>query len=165
MQDIKREFEHFIKTNRGEFTLSQHLDRLSDVNGNVEEVKNLMKRIQPLEAQNRAMKQMLKDMQKKVDTMENRVDNTENGLKNFSDQSCSILKVIPKNIKNLLNKLEQGRNQGTKDMKYDQGPCKRTREISKKIEVMDDREIHELRASPMNINILADQATDLLKIL
>lgn len=106
MQDIRREFEHLSKTNRGEKTLGQHLDRLSNVIGNVEEVKNLMKRVPPLEAKNRAIDQLVKDMQKKMEILENRVEGTENVLKELSDQSCSILKAMAENIKNFLDKLE-----------------------------------------------------------
>lgn len=41
-------------------------------------------------------------------------------------------------------------------MEEDQGPNKHTRENSKKIEVMDDKEIDKLRASTVNMNMLAD---------
>ena len=34
MQDLRREFDHLRKTNRGEKTLGQHIDRLLDVIGN-----------------------------------------------------------------------------------------------------------------------------------
>ena len=46
--------------------------------GNVEEVKNLMKRIPPLEAKNRSMEQVMKDLLKKMDGIGNRVDSMEN---------------------------------------------------------------------------------------
>ena len=52
------------KNNRGEMTLGQHLDKLLDVIGNAKEVKNLMKRVPPLEVKNRAMEKIVKDMQK-----------------------------------------------------------------------------------------------------
>ena len=88
----------------------------------------------------------------------------ENTMKKIVGQSCSILKATTENIKVLLDKLEWGRkDHGTKELKDDQGPNKRTRESSKKLWVMEDEEIDELRASTVNMNILADQATNLLK--
>ena len=50
-------------------------------------------------------------------------------------------------------------------MKDDHGPSENMRENLKKIEVMDDKEIDELRASTINMNILANQVVDLLKTL
>ncbi len=50
-------------------------------------------------------------------------------------------------------------------MKEDQGPNKCTRDNSKKIEVMEDKEIDKMKGSAMNMNILVDQAIDLLKTL
>ena len=38
---------------RGEHMLGQHIDRLSEVIGNAEEVKNLMKMVPPIETKNR----------------------------------------------------------------------------------------------------------------
>lgn len=38
---------------RGELTLGQHLDKLTEVIGNVEEVANMMKRVPPLEVKAR----------------------------------------------------------------------------------------------------------------
>lgn len=85
------------------------MDRLLEVIGNVEEVKNLMKRVPPLEAKNGAMDKMIKGMQKKMDVMGNIVNNTKNAVKKLAEKSCSILKTIMENFKNLLDKLEQGR--------------------------------------------------------
>ena len=62
MQDIRRDFEQLSKTSRGERTLVQHIDKLSEVISNVEEVKNLMKRVPPLEVKNKDNEQMLKEM-------------------------------------------------------------------------------------------------------
>ena len=69
------------------------------------------------------------------------------------------------NIKTLLDKLEHGRIQGFEDMKEDQGHSKCTRANLKKTKVMDEKEINELKASIVNMNILIDQAIDLLKAL
>ena len=46
---------HVSKTARGERTLSQHIDRLMDVVGSAEDIKNLMQKISQLEAKNRAI--------------------------------------------------------------------------------------------------------------
>lgn len=60
--------------------------------------------------------------------------------------------------------MEKGRkDHGNKDLRDDQGPSKCTRVGSKKSEAMDDKELDELRASIVKMNILADQAMDLLK--
>lgn len=50
-------------------------------------------------------------------------------------------------------------------MKEDHGPRKYIRGNLKKSKVMDDKEIDELRASTVNMNILADRAANLLKTL
>ncbi len=62
MHHIRRDFDQLSRTTKGERTLSQHLDRLSNVIGNAKEVNNLMKIFPPLEAKNKSMKQMMKDM-------------------------------------------------------------------------------------------------------
>ena len=42
MQDLRKEVVHASKIMRGERTLWQHIDRLMEVVGSVEDVKNLM---------------------------------------------------------------------------------------------------------------------------
>lgn len=164
MQTIKREFEQLSQSTRGELTLSQHLDKLSEVIGNAEEVKNLMMKVPPLESKNGEMDQLMKDMLKKMDVMENRIGGNENDIKKLADQSYSTLKTASENIKNLVDRLEQGKTQSSMDLKEDQGTRKRTRAFSKKNEV-EDKDMDELRASVVNINILANQAANLLKTL
>ena len=61
--------------------------------------------------------------------------------------------------------MEQGRIQGLKDLKEEQGPNKRTRANSKKTEAMEAKEMDDLKALMVKMNILADQAADVLKTL
>ena len=53
MQLLGKEMEQLSKTSRGEKTLGQHIDKLLEVIGNVEEVKNVMHKIPLLEAKQR----------------------------------------------------------------------------------------------------------------
>ena len=62
MQDLRRDFDHLNKTNQGELTLGQHLDKLMDVIGSAKEVTKIMKRVPPLEAKSRVMDQTTKDI-------------------------------------------------------------------------------------------------------
>lgn len=165
MQDIVREFDQLNKTTRGERTLGQHIDKLSEVIGNVEEVKNLMKHVPPPEAKNRALDQLITDFQKNIDGLDNRVVSMEKTIKKLANQNCSIMKTVVDNINTLLNKFEQVKGQGSKEVKDDQGPSKFTRANLKKIEGVKAKEMDDLKASAENMNILADQATDLLKTL
>lgn len=95
--------------------------------------------------------------------MGNRVEIMEKAIKKLADQKISKLKSVADNINTLLRKLDQGIIHGSRDRTEDQGPNKCTRENSKKTEMVKVREIKELKASIMNMNILADQTTDILK--
>lgn len=55
MQLIGKEVEQVSKLAKGEHTLGQHIDWLSEVIGNVEEVKNLMSKIPQIEANNKVL--------------------------------------------------------------------------------------------------------------
>ena len=52
---LNQEMEQLSKTNRGERTLGQHIDKLSKVIGNAKEVKNLMHKIPVTEAKIRVL--------------------------------------------------------------------------------------------------------------
>ena len=67
------------------------------------------------------------------------------------------------NINILLDKMEHGRVQGLKDLKEDHGPNKWNRANSKMTEIMKPKEMDDLKASTMNINILADQVANVVK--
>ena len=62
MKDLRREFDHLSNTSQRELTLSQHLDKLTEVIGNVEEVTNMMKRVPPLEMKSRDIDHLLRVM-------------------------------------------------------------------------------------------------------
>lgn len=64
MQVISKDFEQLNKMAKGENTLGQHIDKLYEVIGNAEEVKNLMKRVPSIETKNRNLEQVNKDIQK-----------------------------------------------------------------------------------------------------
>lgn len=119
MQDILREFNQLSRTARGERTLGQHIDRLSKVIGNAEEVNNLMKCVPPLEAKKKNLDQLNKDFQKKLDGLDNKVGNLEKMVKKLADHNCTILKIVADKFNTLLNKIKQGKGQGSKDMKED----------------------------------------------
>lgn len=133
--------------------------------GNAEGVKNLMKRVPPLKAKNRALDQLIKEFQKKIDGLDNKVVNMEKTVKKLTNQNRSILKTVADDINTLLNKFEQGKGQGSKEVKDDQGPSKHTRTNSKKTEGVEAKQMDDLKASAENMNILVDQAADLLKTL
>lgn len=124
-----------------------------------------MKRVPPLEANNRAIEQKIKDLQKRLDGMDNRVVNIEKMVKKLDDQSCSILKIVANKINTLLDKMKQGRIHGLNDLKEEHGPDKQTRDNSKKTELLEAKDMDDLKASVVNMNILTDQATDVLKTL
>ena len=55
MQPLGKDMEQLSKTSKGERTLGQHIDKLSEVIGNAKEVKNLMHKIPLMEAKQRVM--------------------------------------------------------------------------------------------------------------
>ncbi len=69
--------EKLSKTARGERTLGQHIDKLSEVIGNAEEVKNLMQMILVMEAKQRVMDKDICSIQGKVSNLETRLGNME----------------------------------------------------------------------------------------
>lgn len=105
MQDISRDFDQLSKTTKGERTLGQHIDRLSEVISNAEEVKNLMKCVPTIETKNRNLDQLSKDIQKIMDGLNARVSNMEKIVKKLADQNCIILKTMADNFNTLLNKM------------------------------------------------------------
>jgi len=52
---LNREMDQFSKISREEITLGQHIENLSEVIGNVEEVKKIMQKIPVMEAKQRVM--------------------------------------------------------------------------------------------------------------
>ena len=85
MQDISRDFDQLNRMVREERMLGQHIDKLFEVEGNVEEVKNLMKYVPPLEAKNRNLDHLGKDLQKRMDGLDTRVGNLEKMVKKLVD--------------------------------------------------------------------------------
>lgn len=165
MQVISKDFGQLNKTARGERTLGQHIDRLSEVIGNAEEVKNLMKRLPPIESKNRNLELVNKDIQKRIESPEARVSNMEKTIKNLGDKNCNILKTMADNFNTLLNKMDQARGLDFSVVNKDQGPSKHTRANSKKNAGGGVKKLEEMKATIENMNILADQAADLLKTL
>lgn len=82
--------------------------------------------------------------------------NIEKMVKKLANYNCSIMKTVTDNINTLLNKFEQGKGQGSKEVKDDQGPSKCTKANSKKIEGVEAKEMDDLEASTKNMNILSD---------
>ena len=56
----------------------------------------------------------------------------EKTVKKLANQNYSILKTMANNINTLMKKFEQGKGQGSKEVKDDQEPSKCTRANSKK---------------------------------
>ena len=63
------------KTTHGGRTLSQHIARLLDVVGSIEDIKNLMQKIPQLEATNRAIERDFNENQGKVSMLEYKIYN------------------------------------------------------------------------------------------
>ena len=91
------------------------------------------------------------------------IGSIESVLKKMADQSRVVLRATIYNIKILLENLERNRKgQGSTD-KEDQGPSKQTQANMKKVEESKEKELDELKALAANMNILVEQAVDLLK--
>ena len=69
--------EKVNKTTKGEHTLGQHIDKLLEVIGNANEVKNLMHKIPLLEAKQRVMDKEISSIQGKVSKLETKLGNLE----------------------------------------------------------------------------------------
>ena len=89
----------------------------------------------------------------------------EKMVKKLVNHNFSILKIVVDNINTLLNKFKQGKGQGSKEVKDDQGPSKCTKFNLKKTEGIETKEMDDLKASTKNMNTFANQATDVLKTL
>lgn len=72
---------HASKIAHGERTLGQHIDRLMEVVGSAEDVKNLMMKIPQLEAKNKALDKDIIANQGKVTMMEAKISNLEKLIK------------------------------------------------------------------------------------
>ena len=76
-----------------------------------------MKHVPPLEDKNKNLDQLCKDLQKRVDGLDTKVGNLEKMVKKLVDQNCTILKTVANNFNTMLNNIEQGKGQDSKDMK------------------------------------------------
>ena len=132
MQVICKDFEQISMMARGEHTLGQHIDRLLEVIGNVEEVKNLMKNVPMFEDKNIILEKANIDLKKWLKSLETRMDNIEKMIKKMVEQNSNILKTVADNVSSLLNKAEQDKGQDPPTIIDNQGPSKCTRAHSKK---------------------------------
>ena len=132
MQVICKDFEQISMMARGEHTLGQHIDRLLEVIGNVEEVKNLMKNVPMFEDKNIILEKANIDLKKWLKSLETRMDNIETMIKKMVEQNSNILKTVADNVSSLLNKAEQDKGQDPPTIIDNQGPSKCTRAHSKK---------------------------------
>lgn len=89
---LNKEMDHLIKMARGERTLGQHIDKLSEVIGNAEEVKNLMHKIPMMEAKQRVMDKDISSIQGKVTKFETKLSNMDKQLKHLGDNMTNFLK-------------------------------------------------------------------------
>ena len=87
--------EQVSKISRGECTLGQHIDRLLEVIGNVEEVKNIMHKIPQLDAKHRVLDKAINANQGKISKLEAKLGNLE-----------KLFKQMTNNVGNLLKKFE-----------------------------------------------------------
>lgn len=138
------------KTAHGEHTLSQHIGRLMEVVGSVEDVKKLMFKISQLEAKNRAMDRDFNVNQGKVTMMEAKIGNLE-----------KLIKKLVDNVGTLIKKLEMDKGQNSPQEADYQGPSKCTKAHSKKTDNMGKKD--EVKAVVDKMQILVDQVLDLIK--
>ena len=124
MQFIVKEVEQVSKLARGERTLGQHIDRLSEVIGHAKEFRDLMKKITQIEAKNRVLEKANSDNQKKVTRLEAKLNNIEKMIKQMVDNNSNSLKTMADNVSTLLKKLEQEKGQDTPSVVENQGPTK-----------------------------------------
>ena len=94
MQDLRKVVMHVSKTAGGERTLGQHIDRLLDVVGSAEDIKNLMQKILQLEATNRAIDRDFNENQGKVTMLEAKMCNLEKLIKQMADNVSTLLKKL-----------------------------------------------------------------------
>ena len=95
MQALWKNLGHVSQNAWGEPTLGQHIDRLSEVIGNEEEVKNLMQRISQLEARNKMLDKEFNANQGKILKLKAKMINLE-----------KLLNQIAENVSTLMKKLE-----------------------------------------------------------
>jgi len=107
------------------------------------DVKNLMQKILQLEAKNRAMDKYFNANQGKVMMMEAKMRKLE-----------KLIRKMVENVSTLFKKLEMDKGQDSPQAIDSQGPNKRTRDHSKKIE--DTGKKDKLKAVAENMQILAD---------
>ena len=150
MQLVGKEMDQLSKTSRGEQTLGQHIDKLSEVIGNAKEVKNLMQKIPLMEAKQRVMDKDICNIQGKVSKLETQLGNMEKQVKHLLDS-------VSKNGK----KVESVKGKDSPPTVASQGPCKRTRAHSKRIEETSKKDKENIAA--VNMQTLVNQAVDLIK--
>ena len=150
IQDVRRVVMHVSKTACGEHTLGQHIDRLMEVVWSAKDVKNIMQNISQLEAKNKAIDKDFNVNQGKVTMMKARMCNLEKLIKQMTD-----------NVSTLLKKLDTNKGQDSPQAIDSQGPNKHTRAHSKKIDDIGKKD--EVKAMAENMQILVDQALDLIK--
>ena len=86
--------------------MGQHIDQLSKVIGNAEEVKNLMKKVPMFEDKNKVLEKAKTDFQKRLESLEARMGNIEKMIKKMADHNSNILKTVVDNVSSLLKKVE-----------------------------------------------------------
>ena len=69
---------------RGECTLHQHIDRLSKVISNAEEVKKLMKKVPMFEDKNKVLEKAHTDFKKRLESLETIMGNIEKMIKKMA---------------------------------------------------------------------------------
>ena len=96
IQDLRRVVTHVSQTARGERTLGQHIDRLLDVVGSAEDIKNIMQKGPSMEAKNTAYDSDISEVQGKLSTLEAKFCNIEKLIKQLADNLSTLLKKMDK---------------------------------------------------------------------
>ncbi len=146
---LNKEMEQFSKMARGERTLGQHIDKLSEVIGNAEEVKNLMHKIPMFEAKLRVMDKDIHSVQVKVSKLESKLGNMDKQLKQMVENVSTFHK------KNVV-----GKDQDSPLGVDSQGPSMRTQAHLKKIEETSRKD--EVKAAAETMHSLVDQVMNLI---
>lgn len=120
-----------------------------------------MKNIPHIEAKNRVLEKANSDNLKKVTSLDAKVNNIEKMIKKMIDNNSNALKNMADNVSSLLSKHEQDKGQDSFTIAENQGPSKYTRAHSKKNE--EKKRMEEVKATAENMDILVDQAVEMLK--
>ena len=144
-----KEMDHLTKMAKGERTLGQHIDKLSKVIGNVEEVKNVLHKNLMMEAKQRVLDKDISSIQGKVSNLETRLGNMDKQLKKMVDS-----------VTNFLKKNEVDKGQDSPPGVDSQGPSMHTQAHSKKIEETNKKD--EVKATIETMHSLVDQVVNLI---